>query len=45
MQSITQEVTNTSGVKATIKTVKDPTETVDQWLTRHAAAVTAFEAS
>lgn len=43
--SISQDATNTSGQTATITTVKLDSETIEQWLQRHADAVEAFERS
>lgn len=43
--SISQDVTNTQGQTATITTVKQDHETIEEWLARHAAAVEAYERS
>lgn len=45
MQTISQEAFNTEGKKATITTQRNWNEALDAWLARHAAAVSAFEAT
>ena len=45
MQTITQSVTNTAGDVASITTTRSDGESVADWLTRHKAAVDAFEDS
>lgn len=45
MQTITQIATNQSGKSASISTTRGDSESVADWLARHAAAVAAFEAS
>lgn len=45
MQTITQEVTNTTGLQATISTVRGEDESTGDWIIRHNEAVTEFEAT